>query len=426
MKIRSDRRCREARRDPTAERMVRDGAAALRDAEIRTARGLARVHRKRMYLLSGCSSAVDYGVRAGLSPRRALTLLRTGMALEADRNGEGERRLRAGSITTDDAAEVGKLYAAAQRAEREAAKTADPGDAARALATNPVVRPGEDWFARAGEVPTRVLRKEIHERIEGHRTEERVRTISIAAKESAIEMFQRTQKVASRRAEMVLSDGQTLAAVCDDYLTRHDPLRTKRRARRVGPTSKRPRDRYVPAEVFAAVLERSGDRCEVAGCGHRIFLENAHIVPHAENGDREVRDILRLCDAHHPLLDAGRIRFLAWEGESGSRQRPAFVDAVTGEVLGAVETGPQTRVAARPIEVRERAPPYVHHRPSSTAGPRESRIGQVRTTIVRRRPAAGTCPARTRRCGRARPRRRRSAGWRGTAGPDRNGPCSCG
>ena len=43
---------------------MRDGAAALREAEIRTARGLARVHRTRTFLLSGCSSAVDYGVGA--------------------------------------------------------------------------------------------------------------------------------------------------------------------------------------------------------------------------------------------------------------------------------------------------------------------------------------------------------------------------
>jgi len=127
--------------------------------------------------------------------------------------------------------------------------------------------------------------------------------------------------IASREAELSLTEGQTFALIVHHYLDSHDVLRRGQMSRRTGDTAERPDDRYVPASVKREVLERSNDHCEVPGCALRTFLEYAHIEAHAKKGSREADNLLRLCERHHTHLDADVLHFAGWhEG------RPQFRD----------------------------------------------------------------------------------------------------
>jgi hypothetical protein len=89
--------------------------------------------------------------------------------------------------------------------------------------------------------------------------------------------------------------------------------------RRLGPTALIPWSRYVPRDVERALLERSGGRCEVPGCGRR-GVQLAHVRRHKRGSGREVGDLLLLCPTHHALYDADRMP-LAGRDEAG---RPQF------------------------------------------------------------------------------------------------------
>src|SRR6185503_17662461 len=114
-------------------------------------------------------------------------------------------------------------------------------------------------------------------------------------------------------------EGATFERVVDHYLDSFDPARVKPGTRRCAPTATVD-SRYVPAEVRREVAARTEGRCAVPFCDHEVFLEFAHVVPHAAGGDREARNGLGLCHGHHVLYDRGLLRV---EGPSDA---PRFFD----------------------------------------------------------------------------------------------------
>ena len=98
----------------------------------------------------------------------------------------------------------------------------------------------------------------------------------------------------------------------------NDP-RHREGKRRVGPTSERPFDRYIPVSVRRAIRRRAGDTCEFPGCYHRAFLQFAHWRPHRHDSPREEADLLLLCHIHHLLVDAKFFAIL------GSPRDPTFI-----------------------------------------------------------------------------------------------------
>jgi hypothetical protein len=163
---------------------------------------------------------------------------------------------------------------------------------------------------------------------------------------------------------MSLTEGQTFTRIVRYFLDARDERRRSPGPRRTGSTSSALGERYVPAEVRRRILARSGDRCEVPGCALDTFLELAHVTAHADGGNREADNLLRLCHVHHTQLDADRLLFGGWRGE-----RPVFRDPRGLELTGttALASGPRERAddladavvsrRAQAAQVSERPPP---------------------------------------------------------------------
>jgi hypothetical protein len=167
-------------------------------------------------------------------------------------------------------------------------------------------RDGDDWLAWAAQEPLKDLKRRLRERLEAKaQAESGVQEVTVFVHPRVVDDFQRARVVASRKEGKALSDGQTFERCVIFYLDKNDPLRVTPRARRLGPTSERPFDRTVPAEVKRAVKRRARDRCEVPGCTNEIFVDLAHITPHCLGSGREADDLFQGCHPHHVLKDAG-------------------------------------------------------------------------------------------------------------------------
>jgi hypothetical protein len=366
--VRADRREIQWTPDPEGERLVHELAEAYLELRLKLARELLRLDRGGAFNAAACSSIVQYAVRLRIPAPEARMLVDLGRALDpsaeivqpaatASATDGGvdsaapvpsvEERVRSGQLPVENAALVGRLLA-------------EPG----------LVLPGEDWLLRAESLPTTALRRWVNQRIEqAAQGEPQVVTVAVAITQRARDDFARARVVASREAGVALTEGQAFTLIVRHYLDAKDEMRRGAGTRRVGPTSQAPEDRYIPADVRRQVLERSGDRCEVPGCDRRVFLAFAHDRSHAEGGDREAENLLRLCDRHHTQLDADVLHLAGWRDG-----RPAFRDA-RGQDLGsrpilsdtADASGGRSRAehpptaeadwTARATQVSERPPP---------------------------------------------------------------------
>jgi hypothetical protein len=77
--------------------------------------------------------------------------------------------------------------------------------------------------------------------------------------------------------------------------------------------------RYVPMAVRREIYERQGRRCAIPMCEHTLFLELAHVVPHASGGSREADNLILLCSSHHIMFDLGSFTL------SGTAAQPVFL-----------------------------------------------------------------------------------------------------
>lgn len=84
--------------------------------------------------------------------------------------------------------------------------------------------------------------------------------------------------------------------------------------------------RAIPTRVRNKVLARSGDKCEIPGCGHRVGLEVHHLRGWRRGHDLD--DLLHLCAAHHKAFHEGALR-----GE-GSWKTGLTFRLADGAVLG--------------------------------------------------------------------------------------------
>jgi hypothetical protein len=295
-----------AERDPDAERIAQECAGYDLENFLVLAPAVLRIHEKASFVYHGCSSIQQYALRfLNLDGKRAWQAVQVGRALRAY-EGLGDQ-IRRGEISLRSAEALGKLLGvpgALPESEREA------------------------WRTRAARTSPEDFAKEVLRKVEATRQGAPVVPVTVAVTLDTKEKFDRARTIASERADRVLTEGETFSLVLDHYLDAFDPERHPRGKRRLGPTSERPLDRYVPVEVQRAVRARAGNQCEV-GCGHRMFLGLAHFVPHASGtSGREVHDLFLPCGACHRLYDCGLISFFGWENG-----KPVFV-TVDGEILG--------------------------------------------------------------------------------------------
>lgn len=331
--ITTDRRAIEAAPDFETERLAAAAAEAYLDVRLRLARLLLRIERRGTFHLSACSSIVQYAVGLGVPAAEARMLVDLGRALEAPvpeppatdggacapgRTESVEERIRSGRMHVENAALVGRL-----------------------LAQPESVRPGEDWMAKAEALRAPELRQQVRQRLE--ETAQGAATlvaVTVHITERTREEFHRARVLASREAATSLTEGQTFTRVVRFFLDARDERRRGAGPRRVGPTGASPGERYVPSEVRREVIARSGDRCEVPGCALDTFLEVAHVEPHADGGNREAENLLRLCHVHHTQFDADCLLFGGWRD-----RRPVFRTAHGEEITG--RTAPNARPRER-------------------------------------------------------------------------------
>jgi hypothetical protein len=293
--MRRGKRISEARRDDEAHAAFVETATRLRRDQLRLARLLVRLDESAHFVFLGCSSVAEYGERHGLSGVETRKLVAVGRAL-AGAPGLEEKVL-SGRISLAAAAAIGKLL------------------------EHPELAPEMDSFVElAGLESARDFNRRVRQRLAEVRAGGPVVPVRLDLSVTGKEDLERAQVIASRRANRVLDESETVEVAVDHYLDSFDPERKPARPRRAPPTSQTT-GRYVPAEVRRNVRARCGDRCAVPGCPNRIWLEDAHRRAHAQGGDREAANIVRLCRFHHDLLDLGRMTI------AGSSDDPVFLDA---------------------------------------------------------------------------------------------------
>ncbi len=272
-----------ARPSSAEEALARRLLSEKRLADVRLARALGRLSASGLFRREGSSSLSQWGERRGLSARETRSLLDLGRALEA--SPPLEAKVLAGMLSVEAAAELGKMLS-------------DPS----------LLVPGDDWVSFAEGQTTRELVRAVRKRIEEvHRKGALVEVVALLSTKGK-DAFDRAREIASRSAERLLSEGETVEVLAEHYLEGKDPLRKEPGRRRLPDTAEIPGERYIPAAVRREVSGRTRDGCQVPCCGHRVWVHYAHRRAHALGGDREAQNLLRLCRRHHEMLDAGTLR----------------------------------------------------------------------------------------------------------------------
>jgi hypothetical protein len=217
-------------------------------------------------------------------------------------------------------------------------------------------RAGDDWVGWARAYSTREMRRRFNRRRD--EVLQRAEVVALTAYVSfhAREAVERAQVLVSRPMDRKATLGQTVAAVTQEWLERHDPLLKADGTRRVPDTSTRPGRRYVPAEEERAVRRRSADRCIVPLCEFEIWLEKSHRKPFCEGGSQERENLDLPCSPHHLAYAEGRL------GIEGTTEAPLFrradgtiIDPAAPRVLW---SPPSTGNDTPPIAVNERRAAY--------------------------------------------------------------------
>lgn len=311
---RTDQRRCEIESAVQAERIVRSKLGEFTRMEADLARALAEVEMKRSYLLHGARSVREWAEAQGYGPRQVSQLLALGRSLLA--SSRLEEKVRAGTITTESAAQVGRVL------RDEALQKAGVDEA--------------EWLDRAESLPPRQLKDAAIAAIEEARCEEITVPLHLRVARSTQAGVQKVRWLISRGRRTLATEGEAIGAAVECYLEQHDPQRRPLPARRAGPTTNG-RSRRIPARVVAEVERRSGGICEI--CRERRATEKMHLqVPHARGGAREVENLADACHQCHTLADAGCCEFRGFDAQ----KRPVW------------DVHPE-----RLDEVRERAPPYL-------------------------------------------------------------------
>lgn len=273
-----------------------EGAAArLREAEIECAKVLTEIAALDEMNMLGCASPGELGERVAIPAAEARDLFNFGRAMKAAPYVEDQ--VRRGRITVAAAACVGEVLS-------------DPA----------LQRPDDDWVGWAQTESTKAMRRRVQRRKEEARLAgEEALPLTVFVPQSVRDQFSQARVIASRKASGALTAGETFAVVVDHYLDTFDPDRVQPGDRKAAHTSM-VAGRYVPAAVRREVYERQRGGCAVPFCDNLIFLEMAHLVPHACGGHREADNLVLMCSTHHAFFDLGLIRV------RGTADAPQFFD----------------------------------------------------------------------------------------------------
>jgi len=332
---------------PDAIATARREIDLVNEHDLILARALAAIERERAFAAFGCTSAEHWAVMQGLDRGRAKELLNLGRLMKAVP--ETEKDVLEGVLTPQSAAVVGRLIK-----PTPALPPSDEPDPAEMAAREAAEAERARKYAEVAKtMPNHKLRRLVNQEKERVKQQDRVVSLVFHVKQSAKDDWLLARKIASRRAKRHLTDGEAFTLVVADYVKLRDKDGLSGRKttgkRRMGPTSERPGDRTIPAEVRREAMARACGHCEFPGCSNGTFLQLCHIRAHTDKGDREVSNLVVLCSPHHAMLDCSWLRLF-----ERTERGVTFVDTRTGELfqprpaLSAADVLPEVEVATRP------------------------------------------------------------------------------
>jgi hypothetical protein len=316
VRVSADKRSIEWKAQPELAARFVARVPPLTEALLAMAKEMAELDATAHFIGDRCASIVEWAKNRGVTPPLGFMLVKLGRALRV--YPEFEERLRRGLMDMD----------------------------ALALASAALTLPGEcrdpEKWRSVIETSTR---KALKKHVQRHLAERELATtglveIDVVVTERVHEDWERCQVLASRKEGKHLDESQTFVRVVDSYLDVNDPQRVKPGTRRMADTrapearaleggtsvsgppqdspnapesssdGTRPASRTIPAEVERRLRELAEDRCEVPSCTHRVFLQIAHVVRHAQGGSRELDNVWLACTAHHTMFDAGHFRMV--------------------------------------------------------------------------------------------------------------------
>ena len=321
MLVQVDRRSRNIRPAPAAEREAREAYGEIARAEARAARALAVIERSRCYVRSGFTSVHAWAADVGYGPQQVRRLLDLGRAFLAAP--ALESRVRTGKIAAESAVSVGRVL-------REQALPLTASEKAA-------------WVQKAETADPASLRKESEKAVEEARHGAPSFPMRFLVTRKTRDAFRRARLLMSKNNPRLITEGETLDGLLNAWLPQNDPRLRPLPRRSPGATTKGVSGRYIPRRVRAIVERRSGGTCEI--CGVRRARQKIHLnTPHARGGSREAENLADSCTDCHVLVDAGIFLFTHFDGEGRPRWR-----CDTRRLLDLGSTADR---------VRERAPPY--------------------------------------------------------------------
>jgi hypothetical protein len=284
-----------------------------RRAQLAAAEALQEIEVTRHWSAVDMASLSEFGSRHGSSGAEVATLLRVHQAVTA--RPDLKEDLIEGRISLEAVA------------------------ALRDVVLDPTLQhPGEDLIALAAELPARqiarIVRRRVAERREGGPVVEV--TVHLGGKDR--DNLERARVVASRKANRMLNQSETVATALKTYLDVNDPRCVTPGTRRMPDTRGRP-GRAVPEEVSRALDFQFAGRCAVPHCEHMVWTHRAHLLAKWRGGSQELDNLILLCPRHHKMLDRGQISIV---GEPGRRR---FM-ARGGTDLGSLDGEPRPKAAS--------------------------------------------------------------------------------
>ncbi|MBY0470376.1 HNH endonuclease [bacterium] len=184
----------------------------------------------------------------------------------------------------------------------------------------------EKWIEKACTLSKRELEKEIAKEFPEKSVPETTRYLAenrvelrLGISEALLKKLKRIQDLESKQDAASLE--QTLEAMAESYLSKHDPIEKAKRARKPVPEqvfSTTPavhahlntRKRFYPAPLKHAVHLRDQVQCTHVThnkrCTERRWLDIHHKKPLSQGGQTTLDNLTTLCRGHHRLLHHGR------------------------------------------------------------------------------------------------------------------------
>lgn len=198
-----------------------------------------------------------------------------------------------------------------------------------------------EWLKKASELSQRQLEREVVKVRPQQATPERASYVTPMRVRLELGLFEkdmlklrRVQDLLSQARGRAASLEESLVALMDEYLERHDPLENAKRvlvkkglsdlvkthvSHQSGETPRgltsapvpagAPLRENIPAKILHRVALRDQRQCAFVSpkgqrCKQRRWLQVHHLIPVAEGGSNDLENLLTLCSAHHAWIHA--------------------------------------------------------------------------------------------------------------------------